>query len=185
MVDSEKIRTAVALFLEAIGEDATRAGLAETPDRVARMCGELFSGMGKRAAEPLEKIFSVQKPGLVIERGIQFHSLCEHHLLPFFGTVDIAYKYGGAVTGLSKLARAVEICSRRLQIQENMTSHIADAVMDALKPEGVAVVVRAEHLCMSMRGVRSAGARTTTVCVRGCFEDDAELRRSVLGSLGL
>ena len=185
MIDSEKIQKAVKLFLEAIGEDGSRNGLCDTPGRVARMCEELFSGMERRGEEPLEKVFSVEKPGLVIEKDIQFYSLCEHHLLPFFGTVSIAYMYNDKVTGLSKLARTVEICARRLQIQENMTSQIADAVMKALCPRGVMVVVQAEHMCMSMRGVKNASAKTVTMCAQGCFENDLELQRHVLNSLGL
>ncbi len=185
MIDKEKIHKAVELFLEAIGEDSSRSGLLDTPERVARMCDELFSGMEKDAAEPLERVFSVERPGLVIEKDIRFYSLCEHHLLPFFGTVSIAYMYEDKVTGLSKLARTVEICARRLQIQENMTSQIADAVMKALKPKGVMVVVQAEHLCMSMRGVKNPGARTMTFCALGSFEKDLELQNHVLKNLGL
>jgi len=185
MIDKEKIQKAVKLFLEAIGEDSSRAGLVDTPDRVSRMCEELFSGMEKDESCPLEKVFSVEKPGLVIEKDIQFYSLCEHHLLPFFGTVSIAYMYDNKVTGLSKLARTVEVCARRLQIQENMTSQIADAIMKSLQPKGVMVVVQAEHLCMSMRGVKNPSAKTMTFCAQGCFEKDLELQRHVMKSLGL
>lgn len=177
-IDEEKIRTAVRLFLEGIGEDSSREGLLETPDRVARMSRELFSGMDQNAFVHLEKTFSTCSRGLVIEKNIRFYSLCEHHLLPFFGYVHIAYVPDGHVTGLSKLARTVETYARRLQIQENLTYEIMEAVNCALKPKGVMVLIEAEHMCMSMRGVKNDSATTTTTAMCGCFEEDPTLQNA-------
>ncbi|MBQ1629801.1 MAG: GTP cyclohydrolase I FolE [Treponema sp.] len=185
MIDKEKLRKSVEMFLTAIGEDPKREGLRETPDRVARMCEELFSGLDSSASEVLSRVFTTEKPGLVIEKDIKFYSMCEHHLLPFFGTVSIAYSYENKVVGLSKLARTVEVFARRPQIQENMTSQIADAIMKELTPKGVMVIVKAEHMCMSMRGVRNPSALTVTVATRGCFEDDYNLQEHVLNRLGI
>lgn len=176
MIDQEKIRKAVALLLEGIGEDPGREGLAETPDRVARMYEEIFAGMEADAAQPLAKVFAVDDSEMVLEKDIVFYSMCEHHLMPFYGKAHIAYIPDGKVLGLSKLARTVEIYARRLQLQERMTGQIADAVMEHLSPRGVMVILEAEHMCMTMRGVKKPGSRTVSMAVRGVFEGDAGLQ---------
>lgn len=175
MVDQEKVRQAVRLLLEGIGEDPTREGLVETPDRVARMYTELAGGMDQDASEHLSKTFTVASNDLVIERDITFYSLCEHHLLPFYGRAAIGYIPDGRVAGLSKLARTVEVFARRLQLQEQLTSQVADALMEHLKPRGVIVFMEAEHMCMTMRGVQKPGAKTATLARRGVFETDPAL----------
>lgn len=171
MIDQEKIKQGVRLLLEGIGEDPAREGLADTPDRVARMYQEIFGGMEEDAGEHLSKVFSSQQDGLVLEKDITFYSTCEHHLMPFYGKAHIAYLPDGKVVGLSKLARTVEVYARRPQIQEHMTGQIADAVMEHLHPKGVMVVLEAEHMCMTMRGVKKPGSRTVTMAVRGALED--------------
>lgn len=173
MIDQEKIKQGVRLLLEGIGEDPSREGLADTPDRVARMYGEIFGGMEENAGEHLSKVFTADNAGIVLERDITFYSTCEHHLMPFYGKAHIAYLPRGKVVGLSKLARTVEVYARRLQIQEQMTGQIADAAMEHLQPEGVMVVLEAEHMCMTMRGIKKPGSSTVTVAVRGAFEDNA------------
>ncbi len=177
-IDEKRIREAVRVLLEAIGEDPDREGLLETPDRVARMSRELFSGMEEDPAVHLSKTFTTGSRGMVIEKNIRFYSLCEHHLLPFFGYVHIAYVPDGTVTGLSKLARCVETYARRLQIQENLTQQIMEAVDRVLKPRGVMVEISAEHMCMSMRGIRNASAQTVTTAMCGCFEEDVSLQNA-------
>lgn len=169
MVDQDKVREAVRLLLEGMGEDPMREGLVETPDRVARMYTELAGGADQDASEHLSKTFAVADRGLVIERDIPFYSLCEHHLLPFFGAVTIGYIPNGRVAGLSKLARTVEVFARRLQLQEQLTGQIADALMDNLGCDGAIVLIEAEHLCMTMRGVQKPGTKTTTLARRGVF----------------
>ncbi|MDE5746740.1 MAG: GTP cyclohydrolase I FolE [Acetatifactor sp.] len=173
MVDQEKIKQGVRLLLEGIGEDVSREGLKDTPDRVARMYEEIFSGMEEDAGEHLSKVFSAENAGVVLERDIVFHSTCEHHMMPFYGKAHIAYLPQDKVVGLSKLARTVEVYARRLQIQERMTGQIADAVMEHLQPRGVMVILEAEHMCMTMRGVKKPGSSTVTVAARGAFEDNA------------
>lgn len=173
MIDQEKIKQGVRLLLEGIGEDVSREGLADTPDRVARMYEEIFCGMEEDAGEHLSKVFATENAGVVLEKDIVFHSTCEHHMMPFYGKAHIAYLPQGKVVGLSKLARTVEVYARRLQIQERMTGQIADAVMEHLQPRGVMVVLEAEHMCMTMRGVKKPGTGTVTVAVRGAFEDSA------------
>lgn len=177
MVDQKKIKEAVRLLLEGIGEDADREGLADTPDRVARMYGELFRGMEEDPALHLSRTFAVQSNEIVLEKDITFYSTCEHHLMPFYGKAHIAYLPDGRVVGLSKLARTVEVYARRLQIQEQMTIQIAEAIMEHLKPQGVMVMVEAEHMCMTMRGVEKPGSRTITTAARGCFREDPQLRQ--------
>ena len=179
-MDEAKIKEAVRLLLEGIGEDPDREGLADTPDRIARMCHEVFGGLEADAAVHLSKTFSVDRDEMVVEKDITFHSICEHHLLPFFGKAHIAYLPNDRVVGLSKLARTVEVYARRLQLQEQMTTQIADDIMRHLDARGVMVVIEAEHLCMTMRGVKKPGAKTITTCVRGAFEEQAELRATVL-----
>ena len=175
-MDQEKIKQAVSLLLEAIGEDKDREGLKDTPDRIARMYEEIFEGYDKDPKEILSKVFTADNSEMVIEKDITFYSMCEHHMMPFYGKAHIAYVPGDKVVGISKLARTVEVFARRLQIQERMTGQIADAVMENLGAKGAMVVLEAEHMCMTMRGVKKPGSKTVTVAARGCFEDSEELR---------
>lgn len=184
MVDQDKVREAVRLLLEGIGEDPTREGLVETPDRVARMYLELCGGMDQLPSEHLSKTFAVSDNGLVIERDITFYSLCEHHMLPFYGKATIGYIPNGRVAGLSKLARTVEVFARRLQLQEQLTAQIADALMKELDCEGAIVLLEAEHMCMTMRGVQKPGTKTTTLARRGAFIDDPQLEERFFRMLG-
>lgn len=176
-MDKEKIKQAVTLFLEGIGEDTKREGLIETPERIAQMCEELFAGYESSAAEHLGRTFSSKQTGLVVEKYITFYSVCEHHLLPFYGKVHIGYIPDGRVVGLSKLARTVEVYARRAQIQEQLTDQIADAVMDILEPRAVLVMIEAEHMCMTMRGIKKPGSKTVTISTRGCAEGDSQLKQ--------
>ncbi|MCI6468221.1 MAG: GTP cyclohydrolase I FolE [Faecalicatena sp.] len=175
MIDQEKIKQAVRLLLEGIGEDVNREGLAETPDRIARMYEELYGGMYEDAQEHLKKTFHVDDNEMVIEKDITFYSTCEHHLLPFYGKAHIAYIPDRKVVGLSKLARTVEVFARRLQLQEQLTGQIADALMESLRPKGVLVMIEAEHMCMTMRGIKKPGSQTVTVVKRGAFLENKEL----------
>ncbi len=176
-MDHGKIEQGVRLILEGIGEDARREGLADTPARVARAFEELCAGMGGDPAALFEVTFEADGRDAVLVRDIPFFSLCEHHLLPFFGVAHVAYLPGadGKVCGISKLARCVDLYARRLQLQERLTAQVADAVAGNLAPRGVLVKVEAEHMCMSMRGASKPGARTVTVAARGAFEADAAL----------
>ena len=176
MVNREKIEQGVRLLLEGIGEEPDREGLRDTPQRVARMYEEIFGGMEASAREHLSKTFSAENNEMVLEKDIFFYSTCEHHMLPFFGKVHIAYIPEGKVAGISKLARTVEVYARRLQIQEKMTAQIADAIMENLKPKGVIVMAEAEHMCMTMRWVKKPGSRTVTMVSRGAFEKDGQLK---------
>lgn len=179
--DSEKIETAVKMLLEAIGEDPTREGLLDTPKRVARMYEEVFQGINQDPNEYFLTIFGEDHEELVLVKNIPFYSMCEHHLVPFFGEAHVAYiPKGGKVTGLSKLARAVESVARRPQLQERITSTIADSMVKTLTPHGVMVIVEAEHMCMTMRGIKKPGSITVTSAVRGVFEEDAASRTEVL-----
>mgnify|MGYP004454039233 FL=1 len=181
-MDKEKIKDGVKLILEGIGEDISREGLIETPDRIARMYEEVFAGIDKDRVpsedsdavvrEILSKTFEAQKGQLILEKDITFYSMCEHHLLPFYGKAHVAYISNGRVAGLSKLARTVEEYAKRPQLQERLTTQIADAVMKYLHAEGVMVVIEAEHMCMTMRGVKKPGSKTMTYVCRGCFEND-------------
>lgn len=175
MVDQDKVREAVRLLLEGIGEDPTREGLVETPDRVARMYSELCDGIDRSASEHLSKTFAVSGDDLVIERDITFYSLCEHHMLPFYGKAAIGYIPNGRVAGLSKLARTVEVFARRLQLQEQLTAQVADALMAELDCKGAIVYMEAEHMCMTMRGVQKPGTKTATLARRGAFGENPEL----------
>lgn len=179
-MDQEKIREGVRLILEGIGEDPGREGLIETPDRMARMYEELFAGLGQDAGAPLEKTFHAQDTDMVLEKDITFYSICEHHLLPFYGKAHVAYIPDGKVVGLSKLARTVELCARRPQLQERMTVQIAEAVTERLRPKGVMVMLEAEHLCMTMRGIKKPGSHTVTVAARGVFTEDDRLQERFL-----
>jgi len=184
MVDQEKIKEAVRLLLEGIGEDPGRAGLKDTPDRVARMWQELATGMEQTAEEPLSRVFPVENGEMVLEKDITFYSTCEHHLMPFYGKAHVAYVPDGRVVGLSKLARTVEVFARRLQIQEQMTGQIADAMMEFLAPKGVMVVLEAEHTCMTARGVKKPGSKTVTIATRGVFEKNEALQTRFFQMLG-
>ena len=180
MVNKEKIKEAVLLLLEGIGEDVDREGLKDTPDRVARMYEEIFAGMDEEAGVHLTRTFTAQNNEMVIEKDSTFYSTCEHHLMPFYGKAHIAYIPDGKVVGLSKLARTVEVYARRPQIQEQMTAQIADAIMEHLKPKGVMVVLEAEHMCMTMRGVKKPGSKTITMVSRGVFEEDTRMQDTFL-----
>ena len=175
MIDQKKIEEAVKLFLEGIGEDISREGLKDTPGRIARMCEELYGGMEEDASVHLSKTFSVDSSEMVIEKDITFYSTCEHHILPFYGKVHIAYIPDRKVVGLSKLARTVEVFARRLQLQEQLTGQIADALMEFMQPKGALVMIEAEHMCMTMRGIKKPGSRTITLARRGVFESDPAL----------
>ena len=181
-MDKDKIKRAVRDILEAIGEDPDREGLLETPDRIARMYEEIYSGLKEDPKKHLEIFFQDEKhEELVLVKDIPFYSTCEHHMVPFFGKAHIAYiPKGGKLTGLSKLARVVDSVSRRPQLQERITKTIAEALMEVLEPFGVVVVVEAEHMCMTMRGVKKAGSKTITSAVRGIFETDASARAEVM-----
>lgn len=183
MVDQQKVEQAVRLLLEGIGEDPTREGLIETPARVARMYTELVGGMDQDAQEHLSRTFSVVSNDLVIERDITFYSMCEHHMLPFYGRATIGYIPNGRVAGLSKLARTVEVFARRLQLQEQLTAQIADALMEHLAPQGAIVMLEAEHMCMTMRGVQKPGTQTVTLARRGVFETDPALEERFFNML--
>jgi GTP cyclohydrolase IA len=184
-VDLERIERAVYEILLAIGEDPGRDGLRETPARVARAYAEQFSGLLKQPEDVLTTVFDADHDEMVLVRDIELYSTCEHHLTPFFGFAHVGYipNGKGQITGLSKLARLVDVYARRPQVQERMTSQIAEALMHVLEPRGVIVVVEAEHLCMSMRGVRKPGAKTVTSAVRGSFRDSDRTRAEALSLL--
>lgn len=185
MIDKKRIEDAVRELLGAVGEDPEREGLLETPARVANMYAEIFSGLEDDPKKYL-KIFNEpqQHEELVIVRDIPLYSVCEHHLLPFIGKAYIAYiPKGGKIIGLSKFARIVECFAKRPQVQERLTAQIADFLYDNLEPYGVAVVIEAEHLCMTMRGVRAAGAKTQTSALRGAMRTDAKSRAEVMSLL--
>lgn len=182
MFDEAKIKAAVTLIIEAIGEDPKREGLVDTPSRIAEMYAELFMGINKEPREELSVAYEEGHREMVIVRDIPFYSMCEHHLLPFYGMAHVGYipDVQGRVVGLSKLARVVEIVASRLQIQERMTGGIADAIMDGLAPSGVAVIVQAEHLCMTMRGVKKPGSNIITSAIRGAFLTNTASRAEFL-----
>ena len=177
MVNKAKIEEAVKMLLEAVGEDVNREGLVETPARIARMYEEVFSGMDEDAKEFLAKRFHVENNDMVLEKDIVFYSMCEHHLLPFYGKAHVAYIPDGEVVGLSKLARTVETYAKRPQLQERMTNQIADAIMEHLNAKGVMVMLEAEHMCMTMRGIKKPGSKTVTCVKRGEFEHNDALVR--------
>ncbi|MCH7471619.1 GTP cyclohydrolase I FolE [bacterium] len=169
-IDGPRIEAAVREILAAIGEDPNREGVRETPKRVARMYKEIFAGMGDGAEQHLETTFDVGRSELILFRGIKFYSMCEHHLMPFFGVAHIAYIPDGKVTGLSKVVRAIKHLAARPQVQERLTAQMAELLVDMVKPLGAAVVIEARHLCMEMRGVRAPGTVITTSALRGAFE---------------
>ena len=174
-VDHDRARAAVREFLLAIGEDPDREGLLDTPDRVARAATQLYAGLSQDPGEVLSARFSIDHEELIIVRDIELYSTCEHHLLPFHGVAHVGYipAVDGTVTGLSKLARLVDVFARRPQVQERITTQVADALVEHLGVQGVIVVIEAEHLCMSMRGVHKPGSRTITSAVRGQLRDPA------------
>lgn len=173
-IDKTRIANAVREILEAIGEDPDRDGLSDTPMRVARMYEEITSGYSDSADKHMSKVFCESGSGLVLERDIEFSSTCEHHLMPFFGKVHIAYVPDGKVVGLSKLARVVEVYAKRLQLQERMNAQIADAIYGQLSPKGVMVVIEAQHTCMTARGVKKSNAKTFTFAVRGDIDESVK-----------
>jgi len=179
-VNQKKIAEAVRLLLEAIGEDPTRDGLRETPQRVARMYEEIFGGGEEDPRESLSKQFDEDHHEMVLVKDIPFFSMCEHHLMPFFGKAHVAYIPNGHVVGISKLARVVEAFARRPQVQERMTSQIADLIEQELKPQGVAVVCEAVHTCMTMRGVKKPGSIVITSAMRGGFRTRISTRNEVM-----
>ena len=183
-IDLERIRKAVLEILLAIGEDPQREGLLGTPGRVAAMYQELFCGLGRDPAEVLGVGFEEDHQEMVILKDIPFYSMCEHHLLPFHGKAHIGYIPSGRVVGISKLARVVEILGRRPQLQERLTSQVADMVMETVKPSGVGVVIQAEHLCMTMRGIRKPGSVVVTSANRGIFRSRRETRAEFLSLIG-
>jgi GTP cyclohydrolase I len=184
-IDLPRIERAVREILAAIGEDPDRDGLVDTPARVARAYAEQFSGLSQHPEDVLGTVFDADHDELILVRDIEVYSTCEHHLVPFLGRAHVAYipNEKGQITGLSKLARLVDIYARRPQVQERMTSQIADALMRVLEPRGALVVIEAEHLCMSMRGVRKPGAKTVTSAVRGIIRDSARTRAEAMSLL--
>ena len=182
-MDYDRIQNAVRDVLVAIGEDPQREGLVDTPRRIAEMYGELFAGIGKDPASVLTTGFSEDYDEAVILRDVPFHSICEHHFLPFFGTAQIAYIPTGRVAGASKLARALDILASRPQIQERLTGQLADTLYDTLQPRGTAVIISAEHLCMSIRGARKPGSKIVTTASRGSLRTQAAERQDILALL--
>ncbi len=180
-MDKQKIKKAVKLLLEGIGEDAGRKDLLATPSRVADMCEEIFCGLAADPEKELEVFLDENHDEIVLLKNIPLYSVCEHHLLPFMGKAHIAYiPSNNRVTGLSKLARVIEIYARRLQVQERLTTQVADTMMKKLKPMGVLVVIEAEHMCMGMRGVKKPGVMTVTSAVRGVFKTNQKTRMETL-----
>ncbi|HAH19472.1 MAG: GTP cyclohydrolase I FolE [Omnitrophica WOR_2 bacterium GWF2_43_52] len=180
-MDKKKIEKAIRDILEAIGENPKRRDLVETPRRVAEMYEEIFSGTQKDPAKELEVILDQKHEEIILLKGIPLYSICEHHLIPFIGKANVAYiPKHGRVTGLSKIARVVDTLARRPQVQERLTTQIAEIIMEKLKPLGVMVVIEAEHLCMSMRGVQKPGTRTVTSAVRGIFKENVKTRSEAL-----
>lgn len=184
-MDKKKIERAIRDILVAIGSDARKRNLRETPKRVAEMYEEIFAGIKQNPERELEVILDQKHDEIILLKGITLYSICEHHLIPFIGRAHIAYiPKGGRVTGLSKLARVVDILSKRPQVQERLTTQIAEIIMRKLKPRGVMVVIEAEHLCMSMRGVKKPGTFTVTSAVRGIFKENEKTRAETLALIG-
>jgi GTP cyclohydrolase IA len=185
--DDAKVEEGVRLILEGIGEDVERAGLRETPARVARMYREIFAGIGRDAAELVTVVEGADHDEMIMVRDIPLYSSCEHHLIPFSGRAHVAYipNKEQKITGLSKIARVVDLLAKRPQVQERLTTQIADALDRALSPRGVFVVIEAEHLCMTMRGIKKPGAVTVTSAVRGLFRTDARTRQEAMSHIGM
>ena len=184
MANQEKVEQAVYQLLEALGENPEREGLLDTPKRVAKMYAEMFSGLNEDPKDQFTAVFSEVHDEVVLVKDIPFYSMCEHHLMPFYGKAHLAYIPDGKVTGLSKLARTVEVYARRPQIQERLTVQIADALERALSPKGIMVMLEAEHTCMTMRGVKKPGSKTITTVTRGAFKEDKELQKMFLSMVG-
>jgi GTP cyclohydrolase I len=182
-MDAKKIEDGVRLILEGIGEDAERPGLKDTPGRVAKMFAEIFSGLCACEDDLLKPIEGEVHDEMVLLKDIPFYSVCEHHLLPFIGKAHIAYVPSGEITGLSELGKALEYLAKRPQVQERLTAQLADMIMEKLKPRGCMVVIDAEHLCMSMRGIKKPGSRTVTSAVRGIFRSKQSTREEMLALL--
>lgn len=185
VMDTERIEKAVREILIAVGEDPDREGLLDTPKRMARMYEEIFSGLKEDPGRHLQVYFQEEKyEEMVLIKDIPFYSVCEHHLVPFFGKAHVAYlPRGGRLTGLSKLARVVDSVAKRPQLQERLTAKVADLIMEKLQPYGVMVVIEAEHMCMTMRGVKKPGSKTITSSVRGTLESDPKSRAEVLAMI--
>lgn len=179
-MDKEKIRQGTKLILEGIGEDPSRAGLEKTPDRVAQMYSEIFAGIKRNPAETIKTIPDEEHDEIVLVKDIPFYSICEHHLLPFTGKAHLAYIPDGLIVGLSKIARLVDVYAKRPQLQERLTTAVADTFMNEIKPLGVLVIVEAEHLCMTMRGIKAPGSQTVTSAVRGIFMEEHAARNEAL-----
>ena len=184
-MDVSKIQEGVKLILEGIGEDVNREGLANTPARIARMYDEIFAGLTIDPSEYLNTTFEVTNNEMVVEKDITFYSMCEHHLLPFYGKAHVAYIPKGRVVGISKLARTVDIIAKKPQIQEKMTAEIADALMNNLDCQGAIVMIEAEHMCMTMRGIKKPGSKTVTLVARGEFDTNKELKDEFFRLLGI
>lgn len=181
MIDHKKAQEAIYQLLEAVGEDPKREGLLDTPKRVAKMYAEMFSGIDQAPKDQFTAVFTEAHEEVVLVKDIPFYSMCEHHLVPFFGVAHVAYLPNhGKVTGLSKLARAVEVASKRPQLQERLTEQVADALVQALDPKGVFVMVEAEHMCMTMRGIKKPGSKTITTVAKGVYKDDNQARQELL-----
>ncbi|WP_019771517.1 GTP cyclohydrolase I FolE [Streptococcus sobrinus] len=181
MFNQEKAQEAIYQLLEAIGENPQREGLLETPKRVAKMYAEMFAGLGENPKDQFTAVFSENHEEVVLVKEIPFYSMCEHHLVPFYGVAHVAYLPSqGKVTGLSKLARAVEVASKRPQLQERLTEQVATALEEALNPKGVFVMIEAEHMCMTMRGIKKPGSKTVTTVARGIFQEDRDQRQELL-----
>ncbi len=178
--NEKKIEKAIKSILEAIGEDPNREGLLETPQRIARMYQQIFSGIDHNPKQDIKIFHEENHQEMVIVNDISFYSMCEHHMLPFFGKASIAYIPNKKITGISKLARILDSFSKRLQLQERLTTQVAEFIMQEIEPQGVMVVIKAEHLCMSMRGVQKPGTYITTSAVRGVFDTDPKTRNEAL-----
>ena len=184
-MDAAKIEQGVRLILEGIGDDPNRPGLLHTPSRVAKMCTEIFAGINTNPSEQIRPLHSENHDEIVLVKNIPFYSICEHHMLPFLGVAHVAYiPAGSRVTGISKLARVVELHAKRLQVQERLTTAVAEDIMTALEPKGVLTIIEAEHLCMTMRGINKPGSRTVTSVVRGIFRDNPATRAEAMALIG-
>lgn len=183
-MDKDKIKEGVRLIIEGIGEDPEREGLVETPDRIARMYEEIFAGLNETPDKHLSKTFAAAQTDMIIEKDIPFYSMCEHHFLPFYGKAHIAY-IPDRVAGLSKLARTVEVFARRPQLQERLTVQIAEAIYKGLNAKGAMVIIEAEHMCMTMRGIKKPGSKTVTMSSQGVFKDNYELRNTFISISGV
>ncbi|MGT2832885.1 GTP cyclohydrolase I FolE [Streptococcus halotolerans] len=184
MMNQKKAEAAVYQLLEAIGENPNREGLLDTPKRVAKMYAEMFSGLKEDPKDQFTAVFSEGHEEMILVKDIPFYSMCEHHLVPFYGVAHVAYlPSDGRVTGLSKLARAVEVAARRPQLQERLTAQVANALEEAMNPRGVFVMVEAEHMCMTMRGIKKPGSKTVTTVARGLYQEDGAARREVMAMI--